>query len=99
MSCGGPALCTAMQHPGSDSSLNTPWGTMPQAVHPNAAYSQQISAAREENHCRVRLHILGTVLWSLAPLLWVFSTIELACIYSKQMEVQSGLGNVDWSWN
>lgn len=40
-----------------------------------------------------------TVLWSLAPLLWVFSTIELACIYSKQMEVQSSLGNVHWSWN
>lgn len=72
---------------------------MPQAVHPNAVYSQQSSAAREENHSRLTLHLLRTMLWSLAPLLWVFSTTELACIYSKQMEVQSSLGNVHWSWN
>lgn len=88
-----------MQHPGSESCLNTPWDLMPQAAHPNVVYSQQISAAREENHRRVRLHILRTVLWSLAPLLCVFSTTELACIYSKQMEVQSSSGNVPWSWN
>lgn len=90
LGCGGPDLCTSMKHPGSDSCLNTP-------VHPNVVYSQQISAAREGNHGRVRLPILRTVLW--VPLLCVFSTIELACVYSKQMEVQSSLGNVPWSWN
>lgn len=98
-SCGGPDLCTSMQYTGSESCLKIPRGFMPQAVHPNAVYSQQSSAAREENHSRLTLHLLRTMLWSLAPLLWVFSTTELACIYSKQMEVQSSLGNVHWSWN
>lgn len=96
---GGPDLCTSMQYPESDSCLNTPWGLIPQAVHPEAVYSQQTSATREENHSRVTVHLFRTVLWSLATLLWVFSTTELACIYSKQMEVQSSLGNVHKSWN